>query len=351
MKQTAFGCMTMLMLMYTQQLRARMTANTDPQMKSVIWPEYDIWFRRARFVDEFFEKFGTSIKAKNPQLAGILNKLPGEALAKLATELESQNAAQRRRFQQSEGRQGLAALSNALIAAGEATRGQKGMGLGAAFGGFGKAYNTATAASEERAAKQQAMERAQTIETMKLQSDIEQLQRAYAEGDIDKIMKLKEQINARQAKIVEIQGAGAKEVLNQADKLAQRTAQEARYKGQEAHEKRMYETAKRANEISASAKPTADDKKVANAMARIQGDSVIRKLAELAANAPSEEEYQGIIRKIEAREAAIYANAGVKGTPVGVESTLKIGENEKGERITSIDGGVTWRDAKGNIVK
>jgi len=67
--KTAFGCMTMLMLMYTQQLRARMTANTDPQMKSVIWPEYDIWFRRARFVDEFFEKFGTSIKAKNPQLA------------------------------------------------------------------------------------------------------------------------------------------------------------------------------------------------------------------------------------------------------------------------------------------
>ena len=58
--------------------------------------------------------------AKNPQLAGILNKLPGEALAKLATELEAQNAAQRSRFQEGEGRQGLAALSQALIAAGEA---------------------------------------------------------------------------------------------------------------------------------------------------------------------------------------------------------------------------------------
>lgn len=55
--------------------------------------------------------------AKRPELAGILNKLPGEALSKLATELESQNTAQRSRFQEGEGRQGLAALSNALIAA------------------------------------------------------------------------------------------------------------------------------------------------------------------------------------------------------------------------------------------
>jgi hypothetical protein len=180
------------------------------------------------------------VLAKRPELAGILNKLPGEALGKLATELESQNAAQRSRFQEGEGRQGLAALSQALIAAGEATRGQKGMGsLGAAFGGFGKSYNASTQATEERAAKQQAMERAQAIETIKLQSDIEQMQRAYAEGDIDKAMKLKDQINAREAKIEELRGSGAKEVLTQADRQAQREAQEARYKAQGEHEKRM----------------------------------------------------------------------------------------------------------------
>ena len=67
--KTAFGAMTMMMLLYTQRLKARITANTDPQMKTIIWPEYDIWFRRARFVDEFFEKFGTSIKAKQEKLA------------------------------------------------------------------------------------------------------------------------------------------------------------------------------------------------------------------------------------------------------------------------------------------
>jgi hypothetical protein len=192
----------------------------------------------------------------NPELGAMLNKIPGEKLAALAAKLEEQNQAQKSRFQEGEGRQGLAALSQALIAAGEATRGQKGMGgIGAAFGGFGKTYNAATAAAEERAAKQQALERAQTIETMKLQSDIEQMKRAFAEGRFEEGMKLKDQVNARQAKIEEIKGAGATEVLNQADKIkqreiqeAQRLAQEARYKGQEAHENRMYDQAKRSAE-------------------------------------------------------------------------------------------------------
>jgi hypothetical protein len=187
--------------------------------------------------------------AKNPEYAELLNKLPGDTLTKLAAQLEQQNLAQRSKFQEGEGRQGLAALSQALISAGEATRGQKGMGgIGAAFGGFGKSYNAATAAAEERAAKQQALERAQTIETMKLQADIENMRRAYAEGDIEKAMKFKEQANAREAKIEEIKGAGAKEVLDQADKLAQRAAQEARYKGQEAHEQRMFKQAQRGND-------------------------------------------------------------------------------------------------------
>jgi hypothetical protein len=291
------------------------------------------------------------VLAKRPELAGIINKLPGEALGKLATELEAQNAAQRSRFQEGEGRQGLAALSQALIAAGEATRGQKGMGLGAAFGGFGKSYNAATMASEERAAKQQALERAQTIETIKLQADIENMQRAYAEGDIDKAMKFKEQINARQAKIEEMKGTGAKEVLTQQDRITQRAEQERHNKAQEKYSQIQANAAAANAEYNRQNKPTAEDKKVNTALARIQGDNVIRTLANQAASATTEEEYQSILRKIEAREAAIFKNAGVKESPVGVESTVKIGENAKGERITSTDGGITWKDAKGNIVK
>lgn len=69
--KTAWGAMTTLMLMYTQRVRGRITANTDPQMKSVVWPEYDIWFNHARYHDIFFEKFGTSIKAKDPVLGEV----------------------------------------------------------------------------------------------------------------------------------------------------------------------------------------------------------------------------------------------------------------------------------------
>jgi hypothetical protein len=232
-------------------------------------------------------------------------------------------------------------------------------GIGAAFGGFGKSYNAATAAQAERAAKQQAMERAQTIETMKLQADIEQMQRAYAEGDIDKAMRLKEQINAREAKIEEIKGAGATEVLNQADKQkqreiqeAQRAAQEARYRDQAAHDQRMYEQTKRSTDATIASKPTAEDKKINLAMLRAGNDKVIQALAQQAKEPGiPQEEYDSIIRKIEARERAIYQNAGVKDLPATTESTVKIGENAKGERITSTDGGTTWRDAKGNIVK
>lgn len=67
--KTAFGSMVMLMLMYTQRLRARVTANTQPQLSSIVWPEVDVWFRHARFHDVFFEKLGTSIKSRNEQLA------------------------------------------------------------------------------------------------------------------------------------------------------------------------------------------------------------------------------------------------------------------------------------------
>ena len=69
--KTAFGAIVTLLLMYTQRVRARITANTDPQMKSIVWPEYDLWLRRARFSDVFFDKFGTSIKAKDERLSEV----------------------------------------------------------------------------------------------------------------------------------------------------------------------------------------------------------------------------------------------------------------------------------------
>ena len=67
--KTAYGAQTALMLLYTQRLRGRITANNESQLQDVIWAEYEIWFRRARFAEELFEKMLTKIYAKDPKMS------------------------------------------------------------------------------------------------------------------------------------------------------------------------------------------------------------------------------------------------------------------------------------------
>jgi len=233
----------------------------------------------------------------NPEMGALINKIPGEKLAALAAKLEEQNQAQRSRFQEGEGRQGLAALSQALISAGEATRGQKGMGgIGAAFGGFGKSYNAATAAQEERAAKQQAMERAQTIETMKLQSDIEQMQRAFAEGRFDEAAKLKEQINAREGKIQEIKGLRAKDVLTLADTRRQRDEQARHNKAVEDYQKQQQAIAAERAKYDRENRPSAEDKLLGKIQSNVTADKAYQTLAKkLQDTEVGSEEYYKIL--------------------------------------------------------
>ena len=242
------------------------------------------------------DKVRAEVLAQKPELAGIINKLPGETLTKLASQLEEQNKAQREQFKAGEGRQGLAALSNALIAAGEATRGQKGAGLGAAFGGFGKSYNAATAAAEERAAKQQALERAQTIETMKLQADIEQMQRAFAEGRVDEAMKYQEQVNARKAKIAEIQGAAAKDTLTQYGTQLQRAEQERHNKQREKYEQQQLAIAAERAKYDRENRPSAEDKLLGKIQANVTADKAYQTLAKKLQDAEvGSEEYYKIL--------------------------------------------------------
>lgn len=66
--KSAFGAMTMLMLMYTQKLKGRVTANTKPQLTQIVWPEYDKWFSNARYSNTWFEKLGESIKSRDEVL-------------------------------------------------------------------------------------------------------------------------------------------------------------------------------------------------------------------------------------------------------------------------------------------
>jgi hypothetical protein len=251
------------------------------------------------------------VLAQKPELAPIINKLPGETLTRLASQLEEQNLAQRSKFKEGEGRQGLAALSQALIAAGEATRGQKGMGgIGAAFGGFGKTYNAATAAAEDRANKQQALERAQTIETMKLQSDIEQMQRAFAEGRVDEAMKLKDQIAARQAKIEEIKGTAAKDTLTQYSTQLQREEQKRHNQETERYQKRQADIASERARYERDNRPSKEEKTVLAVMGRLNADPQYKSLLTRQSQFnPADPEFSAIQDALDSIRDAAFADA------------------------------------------
>lgn len=156
--------------------------------------------------------------AKDPRMAAYLNKEPGEAMTGLMGQLQAQNAAQKQQFQERQSGQGLATLANALMSAAEGTRGRKGSGIGEALLGAGRTYSAAQAEAQKREQEQMAIERAQTIEMAKLQSDVDNMQRAFAEGRVEDGMKYKAAVDARKAKIAELQGLRAKDVMTLADK-------------------------------------------------------------------------------------------------------------------------------------
>lgn len=129
------------------------------------------------------EAIRQAILEKNPELAKLVSTIPGSTLSALSAKLAAQNEASKAQFQENQKRMGLGALGDALIAAGEATRGQK--GIGAAFAGFGKSYSNYTAEDIKRQQAQQALERQQMIEVGKLDADIETLKQAYAKAQIE----------------------------------------------------------------------------------------------------------------------------------------------------------------------
>ena len=164
------------------------------------------------------EQERAALIAKDPAMAAYLNKAPGEAMTGLMGTLKGQNVAQKQQFEERQSGQGLATLANALLAGAEATRGRKGSGFGEAMLGVGRTYSAAQAEDLKRQQEQAAIERAQTIEMAKLQSDVDNMQRAFAEGRVEDGMKYKAAVDARKAKIAELQGLRAKDVMTLADK-------------------------------------------------------------------------------------------------------------------------------------
>jgi len=182
---------------------------------------------------------------QNPKLAPILNSLPGEAIEGLIKNLATRNQASQDKFKENEGRLGLAGLSNALIAAGEATRGHKGLALGEALGGFGKSYGRYTEESVKRDEAQQALQRQYEIETAKLQSDVQSLQRAYANNDVNAIAQYSKDVADRKAKIEAIQGTAASNGLDIGIKEQNLAATIAHQKAQNAMSQAQLEESRR----------------------------------------------------------------------------------------------------------
>jgi hypothetical protein len=117
-------------------------------------------------------------KLKNPELA----KPAGQEAQRQIQELQTQDTANAGKFNEREEARKRQDFWDSLIAGGEATRGQS--GIGALMGGFGKSSSAARAAADERRARQEAAQREQQMNVIKMNAEIENLRRAEQRGDV-----------------------------------------------------------------------------------------------------------------------------------------------------------------------
>ena len=286
--------------------------------------------------------------AKDPRMAAYLNKEPGEAMTGLMSTLKAQNEAQRQGAQERQSGQGLATLANALMAGAEGTRGRKGSGTGEAFLGIGKTYAAAEAENYKRQQEQMAIERAQTIEMSKLQADVDNMQRAFAEGRVDDAMKYKASVQARETKIAELAGLRSKDVLTLADtrRRDQQTAirdtnrdarQSQHYTSMEEQQKRAHELALKRFQREGEDRPSAEDKLLTKIQANVVRDGAYQKLSgKLQDVEVGSEEYYKILDAM--RDIAIaYYPVDAKGK-YKVEPPPKVSRPAAGEKPAEAQG-------------
>jgi hypothetical protein len=208
----------------TQQIRDQMLGKFTPP---VVQSKEDI---RQAMIDK-------ATAAGDTDKVKMLSQIPGESLIPLVKKLNEQNEEQRAGFKEGQGRMGLAALSNALIAAGEATRGHKGEGFftgtGESLGGFGKSYNAFTAEDVKRLEAQKAVERAQNIEVATLQSKINDLRAAHANGTIQDQQEAQKALQDQAYKMQALKMGSAGAILTQALEQAKAETTKSHYKATE----------------------------------------------------------------------------------------------------------------------
>lgn len=143
---------------------------------------------------------------RNPQsvLAQDPYKYDMEAIANL----EARRQSERERFQKAEEDRARRDFYRSLIAAGQATRGQK--GIGALFGGYGRAAMAAEDLAEERRNQFEALDMQRQENAIKLRSEIQKAQIARAEGRFKDAATHEMEVQKLQQKDSEIKGAIAR---------------------------------------------------------------------------------------------------------------------------------------------
>ena len=137
-----------------------------------------------------FDAFKQQYIAAHPE-ATALAKPVGETMSKYLEEqiLRDKAEHERQTGEVSKQNQNLA-LSNALLAAAQQTRGTKGLGsLGPALAGFGTVMNESTAAEEQRLSGLNAKKREQDMIIAKYKNELETAQRAADEGNMTKSLE------------------------------------------------------------------------------------------------------------------------------------------------------------------
>jgi hypothetical protein len=124
-----------------------------------------------------------AFKQANPGVAG-------SEFQKLLDKIAKQDEDDRARFITQEKGRTRADFWKSLIDAGEATRGQK--GIGALLGGFGKSAGASEAAAAERENAQTKMRRDQEMGMAKMRAELEAARRAEARGDFEAAFKHKQ---------------------------------------------------------------------------------------------------------------------------------------------------------------
>lgn len=136
------------------------------------------YFNKQPDIPKTYMELMEEAKLKNPELA----QPAGQATERQIQELKAQDQANAAKFNEREEATKRQAFYDSLIAAGENTRGQA--GIGALMGGFGKSASAAKAAADERRARQEAAQREQQMNVIKMNAEIENLRRAEQRGDV-----------------------------------------------------------------------------------------------------------------------------------------------------------------------